>query len=66
MKQGEVILHVFLLRILLYSRLDSAVAERTVYPGFLLFKVLEVEWVVLIINCHTGIVAERRRFGRVA
>lgn len=44
------ILQVFLPRLLLDHGFDSAVAERAVYPGFLLPKVLELEWVVLIVD----------------
>lgn len=64
--RGDVILHVFFLRMLLDPSFDSAVAEWTVYPGFLLSKLLEVEWVILIVGFfHTVLAAERwqlRRF----
>lgn len=51
---------------LLNPSFDSAVAERTVYPGFCLPKVPELAWIVLIVDCHAVLVADRRRFRRVA
>lgn len=63
-KQGEVILHVFLLRMLFNPGLDSAVTEWTVYPGFLLSKVLEFEWVVRVVDSHAVLVTARRQFCR--
>lgn len=60
------ILHVFFLRMLLDPSFDSAVAEWTVYPGFLLSKLLEVKWMILIIGFfHAVLIANRwqlRRF----
>lgn len=52
MVQEELVLHVFLLCMLLNPGLDSAVADWTVYPGFLLSKALEFEWIVLAVDCH--------------
>lgn len=36
---------------------DSAVAERAIYPGFLLPKVLELKWVVLIVDRNVVLAA---------
>lgn len=44
------ILHVFFLRMFLDPSFDSAVAERTVYPGFPLSQLFEVEWMILIVG----------------
>lgn len=59
------ILHVFFLRMLLDPSFDSAVAERTVYPGFLLSKLLEVKWMILIIGFfHAVLITNRRQLRR--
>lgn len=64
----QVVLHVFLSRMLLNPGPNSAVAERTIYPGFFLPKVLELKWIVLVVDCHCHVVliVARRRFGRFA
>lgn len=58
--RGDVSLHVFFLRMLLDPSFDSAVAELTVYPGLLLSKLHEVEWMVLTVGFfHAVLMANR-------
>lgn len=50
---------------LLHPSFDSAVAERTVYPGFLFPKVLELKRIVLVVDCVVVLAAGRRQCRRL-
>lgn len=61
-RYGDVNSRVFPAYMLLNPRLDPAVAEWTVNPGFLLCKLLEFEWVVPIVSRHAVCAVDRQRF----